>query len=356
MSASDVRNMAGRAGRYGFQEIGRAIILANTPFDRARLFHQYVMAPLESVRSSFDVSNASTWLLRLLRQVVRVPRADAPSLLINTFGGYVAAMQNPNFVPQLRAEVVGLVQRMLSAGLADETADGIGLTLLGIACGSSSLSFESCLRLIEAIRRLGNLQLTPQILLALLQTLHEGDEIYVPTQRKGTAEGRWRNALAAQFDPVIANELTRFAADQFVYWARCKKVLMALAWAAGVPMEQIEQTYSISLFFAVAAGDVRGNAEAARFRLRSIFDIVSTAFPTTAPGAEQMDKFLTQLEFGIPEEGLFTLALPVQLSRSECVAILQAGITSVDGLEVLTREELARLLPAELVERLRPEE
>lgn len=161
MSGGDVRNMAGRAGRFGYQETGRAIILCDTPIARERLFHQYVTAAPDAIRSAFDPNNIPTWLIRLLRQVRRVPRDEVPALLISTFGGYLAIRQNPQLEGKLTQDTTALLARMLDTQLLDETADGVALTMLGAACGESSLSFESCLRLIESLRRMGNEPLTP---------------------------------------------------------------------------------------------------------------------------------------------------------------------------------------------------
>lgn len=72
---AEYKNMAGRAGRLGFNEIGKAILLADTSMERARLFQRYVLGTPEDVRSSFEESAMPTWVLRLLSQV-RGMRAD----------------------------------------------------------------------------------------------------------------------------------------------------------------------------------------------------------------------------------------------------------------------------------------
>jgi replicative superfamily II helicase len=41
-TVAEYKNMAGRAGRLGFNETGKAIILADTPFQRRELFIRYV--------------------------------------------------------------------------------------------------------------------------------------------------------------------------------------------------------------------------------------------------------------------------------------------------------------------------
>ncbi len=57
---AEYKNMAGRAGRVGFNEIGKAIILAETPMERAQLFQRYVMGVPEDAKSSFQERDLPT--------------------------------------------------------------------------------------------------------------------------------------------------------------------------------------------------------------------------------------------------------------------------------------------------------
>lgn len=352
MSMGDVRNMAGRAGRFGYQETGRAIILCDTPVAREQLFRQYVTSPPDAIRSSFDPNNIPTWLMRLLRQVRRVPRDDVPRLLVGTFGGYLAIRQIPQLEHKLAQDVTTLLARMLDNQLADQDADGVALTLLGAACGESSLSFESCLRLIESLRRMGNDPLTPQSLLALLQILPEGDEMYVPMQRRGTAEGRFVNEFVARFGRHLATELQRYAYDQFTFWARAKRALIVLSWTAGTPIGDIERAYSVNPFNSVAAGDIRGLAASTRYTLRSVFGIASAALPGATPEPQTMDDFLFEIDLGVPHDALFLAELGV--SREEMMAALRVGITSRDVLDAIDDETLRRLVAPDIADRIRP--
>lgn len=133
--------MAGRAGRLGYNEIGKAIILADTPVERAQLFQKYVLGTPENVTSSFQHRDLPTWTLRLLSQVRGVRPEEIPGLLVNTFGGYSASRANPQWIRLVEADVSTLVARLLQAGLAERHGELIHLTLLGRACGASSLSF-----------------------------------------------------------------------------------------------------------------------------------------------------------------------------------------------------------------------
>jgi helicase len=166
-TVAEYKNMAGRAGRVGYNEIGKSIILADTPMERARLFQRYVLGVPEDVRSSFEHRDLSTWTLRLLGQVHAVRAAEIPALLVNTFGGYSASRANPDWVAMVERELAVLVERMLLARLVEREGDLVHLTLLGRACGISSLSFESSLRIVELLGRVDAAQVPHVHLLAM---------------------------------------------------------------------------------------------------------------------------------------------------------------------------------------------
>jgi replicative superfamily II helicase len=86
-TVAEYKNMAGRAGRLGFNEEGQAIILANNSYERETLFQRYVLGELAPLRSSFDPQKVETWVLRLLAQVGQAARRDVSRLLANTYGG-----------------------------------------------------------------------------------------------------------------------------------------------------------------------------------------------------------------------------------------------------------------------------
>src|SRR5206468_9752020 len=52
-TVAEYKNMAGRAGRLGFREQGKSIILADTGYEREQLFAKYVKGTTEPLRSSF---------------------------------------------------------------------------------------------------------------------------------------------------------------------------------------------------------------------------------------------------------------------------------------------------------------
>lgn len=355
MQIGDMRNMAGRAGRYGYQETGTAFMIASSSWQRTALVDQYVVAAAPPLRSTFDTKDIPTWTIRLLRQVDRIQRADVPPLLMNSFGGYIASRQNPAFNTTLGNQVTGLLATMQREGLLEEDASGIELTDIGKACGAANISLESCLVILAAIRHL-NRPLTPEQLAALTQIIIESEESRIPINRRtGSSEYRWLSEAAARFGNDVASVIQRGVAQISDAWARAKKALVVVAYASGMPISDIENRFTMNArFYLVRAGDITGTADNTRYRLRSIVDLIQIAYPAFAPDPVAMENLFVQIELGISSDILDLAESPVPLNRAACLSLRSAEIRTVDALLHADPEKLKTILPSITLQALIP--
>lgn len=328
---AEYKNMAGRAGRVGFNEIGKSIILAETPMERAQLFHRYVMGVPEDAKSSFQERDLPTWTLRLLSQVQGVRATEIPALLVNTFAGYSASRTNPQWVRTVQQQIAAFVNRLLNAGLAETESDLIHLTLLGRACGASSLSFESGLRLVELVRAFDTTQTAPLHVLAIVQILAEMDAVYTPIMKKGQSEAVRASDVSSRYGLSMTHTLQRYCADKLEFWARCKRAALVYDWIEGAAVDILEKRYSTTPFAgAIGYGNIIGIADATRFHLRSAHQILATLLPDQQEFLKGLDEVLQRLEFGLPSAALPLTKLPVALTRGQCLALFGAGVTTRD--------------------------
>ena len=344
---AEYKNMAGRAGRLGYNEIGKAIILAETPVERARLFQKYVLGTPEDVTSSFQHRDLPTWTLRLLSQVRGVRPEEIPGLLVNTFGGYSASLANPQWMRLVEGDVSALIARLLQAGLAENDGELMHLTLLGRACGASSLSFESSLRLIELMRQLNVALTDPVQVLGIIQVLDEMDGIYTPVMKRGRSESVRASEVAQRFGQAMAQGLQRYCRDEFEFWARCKRASLLFDWIEGTSVDDLECHYSTTPFQgAVGYGDIIRIADGARFHLRSAHQILSALFPDQPAFLTALDELLRRLEFGLPAAALRLTELPIALSRGQYLGLFAAGADTGAAAKALDRETLTRAVGA----------
>lgn len=353
-TVAEYKNMAGRAGRLGFSENGKAIILAETPIERAQLFQRYVLGVPEGVKSSFQHRDLPTWTLRLLSQVRGIRTDDIPGLLVNTFGGYSASRANPQWNEMIEKDITNLVTRLLDNGLAEFEGDLIHLTPLGRACGSSSLSLESGLRLIELSKNLNPSEAPPSHMLAIIQVLDELDNIYTPIMKKGQSESVRTNQVAQRFGAEILQVLRCYYRDQVQFWARCKRAALLHDWIEGTPVETIEKQFSTPSFSGrIGYGNIVGIAEATRFHLRSGHQILGALFPERPDFLQALDEILLRLEFGLPSAALPLMDIPAQLTRGQYLALLSVGVHNIEELKNLDDGQLRNCVGTSAVDLLR---
>lgn len=353
-TVAEYKNMAGRAGRLGYKDKGRAIIVAESNHEARQLFDRYVQGQLEPLRSSFDATDLETWLVRLLAQVPRIPRAEVVRLLLNTFGGYLANRDHPGWRGIMAERLNDLLAHMIQLGLVEEEGNEVQLTLLGRACGRSGLAFPSAMRLVEMLRSLPAGTLTGEQLMALLQVLPESDGGYTPLMKKGRKEAQWPREVSQRYGPEVVRALQRLARDELEYFARCKRAALLWDWITGTPIETIEKRFSANPYQGVIGhGDVRRFADLTRFHLRSAHQIACVMFPASGPDEGAIERLLKQLETGIPAAGLDLLSLSMSLSRGEYLTLIKAGITSPAALYALSRVDVERILGAGRAKELR---
>lgn len=340
-TVAQYKNMAGRAGRLGFEAEGKSILLAETGFEGPQLFRTYVQGRPEPMKSSLNIHDPGTWIIRLLAQVGSVPREAAVDLLANTYGGFLAGLKNPKWRHEVADRLASLLNRMIQDGLIEQRDELLTLTMLGRACGESPMSLESALQLVELIRRLQPEQATLETLLSLVEALPERDNDYTPQNRRG--EAGWQQNAMTRLGPEIVRLLRSRAPSDIVYYARCKRALIVRDWIDGVPTAEIEERYSSNAYSRVGHGDIRGFADGTRFLLDSVFRIAAILLER-AEQPEDVTRLLKRLDLGVPVEALDFAELPMTLDRGEMLGLLQAGYISAESVANLHPDELERII------------
>lgn len=344
-TVAEYKNMAGRAGRLGYNEQGKSIILATDYLERQRLFNRYVRGTLEPLQSSFDADQLETWIIRLLAQVKQVHKDQVLQLLLNTFGGYLANRQHPGWQSEMEHHLQALLAEMIRLKLVEQELDNVQLTLLGRACGESSLSFRSAMRLVDLVQSVGAQGITAEQLMALVQALPESDSNYTPMFRKGNKETVRPREAASRFGIPVTNALQKFVDDYFAYYARCKRASILWDWINGVSVERIEEAYTANPYQGkIGYGDIRKFADSTRFHLSAAHRLTNILFVSGGPTEETIDRLLRQLEIGLPAQALGLVDIPVALTRGDYLALLSAGIQNPAQVWQRSDEQLSLIL------------
>jgi len=190
----------------------------------------------------------------------------------------------------------------------------------------------------------------------MVQVLDEMDAVYTPVMKKGQSESARAGDVSQRYGHHMAQALQRYCADIFAYWARCKRAALLYDWIEGTPVEVLEKRYSTTPFAgAVGYGNIIGIADATRFHLRSAHQILATLFPGEPAFLAGLDEILQRLEFGLPGRGLPLATITVRLARGQCLALLNAGVSTEADLHALSDERLRDCVGISTATLLRPQ-
>ena len=324
------KNMAGRAGRLGYENEGKAIVIAESGQHQRQLLRIYVQGNPEPIRSSFDDKDPGTWVIRLLAQIKTIDRGAVIDLLSNTYGGYLASLRDSGWRARMIPRLEQLMAQMIQQGLIEDENGALRLTILGRVCGESPLSLDSALRAVELIRRLPDENGNMENLLVLIEALPERDSDYTP-QTRGAGEAKWQQEATRRFDRNLSVLLRFSATSDREHYARCKRALIVRDWIEGRATQEIEQHYSSNAFSAVGHGDVRGYADGCRFLLESVIRMAAIIHETVED-SEKAASLYKRLEIGVPAEVLPLVHSEAVLSRGELLLLWRAGVTSFQAL------------------------
>ena len=340
---AEYKNMAGRAGRLGFTQRGRSILLATSSQERTQLFRYYVQGTPEPLTSVFSSADIGTWILRLLGQVRHYSTKELPTLLANTYGGYLHNRDHPDWNLTIDRHLNRLLNELHQLDLVEVEEDAIRLTLLGMAASQSALSLGSLKTLIRAFKQLTSVSSSQ--LVACLQIIPETGWISIHKTR----DSGWVSDVVSTCGTQMARVFQRLNVNDLAdYHGRCKRTSIIHAWMKGFSISDIEQRFQINNYQGfVRPGDIVNWANITRLYFQSAYDIAQLLLPGNTPDVEIVEQTLQSLEFGLPTEALDLLNLPVPLARGEYLALYHAGCRSLKDVSALESQNLSQLVSSE---------
>jgi replicative superfamily II helicase len=350
---AEYKNIAGRAGRLGLVERGRAIVLTYGAANANDLWRRYITGSPENIRSTLLDPNADTYTLVL--RVVAIVSArtegrplhsdEVLSVLANSFAAHQARLAGSGdaFDP---ARTGAILQELRRVGFIDDLGNGeLRLNALGELVAQSGLTVQSAIRVTNVLRGVRSEELNPATLLAVAQLTEELDDTRLFVNPKGVrAElNTFISALhRQQTAPNVVNALGNNG-DPVTTAARAKKAVACLLWTNGVPAGQLEQTVMQHWKDRNAIGPVRAVASRTHDVIGTIVSIATELHPT-ADLTRLASLLPAQLELGI-STGHAPLAIAgADLQREHYLRLAQGGLANAEAILQVDDETLLDLL------------
>ncbi|AIG77360.1 Hypothetical protein AJAP_22525 [Amycolatopsis japonica] len=343
-TASEYKNMAGRAGRDAAKDVpGRAIVLSNGSVDTQRIWRSYVNArPDPACSALFGASLAlPSLVLTVLKCLADEPGdADATGVadfLAWTYGAFQSQHDHTSG-PFSFANVHSVVASLVEDGFVIAADNGYGLTPLGETTVRSGLDVESARVLVGALRRVADTELTRMTLLGVAQLITEVDDVRFtkPSVNWQREYDEFARQLPRQrCAPAVAAALLGPRSQGGAEIGRCRRALACLMWSNGRPISKIETALTLHLRPQAGIRDPGPIAHAAQRTadvIRAVVDIARHLHPESDL-TDLAELLPWQLSLGIVK-GLVPVArhLDRRVEREVYLRLDQSGLTDPAGI------------------------
>ena len=341
VTRSEFDNMTGRAGRLGLAtqgKPGRAVVLAETDFDRDILWENYIAPDQpEAIKSALATVPWEDWLL----DVIAAGLVQASNEIDNLFGQTLYAAENSKPI-----DFEPVLQNLVDSGFArcDDTGR-LGVTAIGQAAAGSGLSVKQSIYLKRQLEQdrptdeVGWIALalsapdwtTPPGLLSRWEH-SQGLPVRMLYQQFGESVGGVSFLLG---DYRLSEPLPYRVA------ASMKALMLTEQWRQMAPVKQLEEQFQMHLGQMMALGDSVAHLVCGLAALIEAEDRDSSLIG-------QLRELAFSLRFGMPVS-MQPLHQQVGhiLNRGTLAALYREGITTVKALLELGEKELARLIPGQ---------
>lgn len=349
-SVAEYKNMAGRAGRLGHRDSGDAYIVAGD-IGPAAAWQHYIMGEPEDVTSQFLAVGTDPQTLALRCVVALGASVEEQALLELLEGSFALWRQAEQGLGGLNAAALRSdLEALVQAHLLDREPDGkLTLTDLGRYAGQSGIEVRSVTRVASALRG-APAELSVGDLITLAQVTVEVDAINMRVHNKSTKErAEWPGFLSRWgVSPGLIRMLHVGGGNPTL---RAKKAAACLLYIGPDDLNAIENFLMSHVRERSAAGPIRQVAA----RTRDVIDAVAeiAGFYGCPFGGDSSDVGL-QLEVGIPDEMMeIGRNQGARLTRGDYLALLRAGCTTWDTVDVIETDRLTALLGPEAAKRLK---
>jgi helicase len=340
VSRAEFDNMTGRAGRLrdGNTQRGRAIVLAESDFDREILWENYIAPDTpEPITSAFSSMPLEDWLLNLMVTGLVFDMAALNNLFGQTF---YACLDNQRPAPDFEAALTVLAEYRLI------TVDSSGLIFSATPPGQATA--RAGLAVSQAGHFLGRLaQSQPRTIPGWIALALSAPGWNLPA---GVLTGLELShsspvrLLYQRFDHlleeagILLGENYRREPLSYRSAARLKAFLLLHEWSRLVSVQTLEECFQMHLGQIMALGETAAHLVAGLVLLMEASDRES-------PVPQQLGELAFSLRFGLPARWQpMHRHLGGILHRGDFFALDKAGMASMADLDELSEEQLQKII------------
>jgi helicase len=324
ISAMEVQQMCGRAGRPRFDAAGEAVLLARSEEEAERFLDDYLSAPPERVQSRLAAEPALRMhLLALVASGEVANEAELEQFFAATFFGHTVELRE-------LAVVVENVRRFLEHHEFLEPVAELRATAFGALTSELYLDPMSAVVLRQALERA---PINPSAF-SLLAAVAATPDLPPMFLRRGEEAELLARYTDSESELLIKPEEEPLRLDLDLFLATLKTASVLEAWVSETPLVELTER------FGIGAGDVRAKVEDADWLL---FGASRLAVRFQRRAARSIDALSLRVRYGVNEE-LLDLVRLRGVGRVRGRALFRAGYPDREALKGARLDHLESLL------------
>ncbi len=329
ISTMEFKQMAGRAGRPGYDEIGEALLLARSREESKGLMERYIFAPPEPISSSLhSVPKLRAQILSLVALKEPTKEEEIREVLRKT----LFAIQGG--VGLIMRVVTPILEFLEQNGMIERVGGALMATKLGKRVSQLYIDPMSAIMMVEALDqsdRLLKRGLREDLDLSVLQFI--GMLPDMPKLGLGRVDYERIGAIVEELNYLIPIAEAPVASS-YELFQTIKLALTLKAWIEEASMGEIEEK------FRVEPGDLHNVAQNAVWLIYS-FSEVAKLFQMKELH-NYLEKLMNRVKHGVKEELLEVVTIP-GIGRRRGRVLFDAGYTSISRIAQAEVSELAKL-------------
>jgi len=341
ISRAEFNNMTGRAGRFGFgsDRPGRAIVMADSTFDKEVLWDAYIRSvpprPIESARDSLPLED---WLLHLIVCGLASDRTAAAELMQRTLAGKLGCEIASD---SLQEAIRGLLGHRLAVE-RESSAGALAATPCGEAVARSGLSVREAVHYLDLIDRE-----SPEMLFGWTCLALSSERWPLPPSILSWYEQANNlpvKQLYQRFDYSVEEatcllpENHRREPLSYRRAAGLKSALLLDQWCRLVPVAKLEERFRLHL------GQIQSLGETAAHLVSALAALIRST-DHDSPSAALLTGHAFSLRHGLPVSfKRMHRHFGSLLNRSDFCSLHKAGVEELENLDGLSREEILKII------------
>ena len=357
ITKAEHENMGGRAGRLGFvDEFGRAILVTSSPFQKKALYDYYIKGGFEKLRPALKDEDIDIYCLNLVASGLGSTVEEIQKFLLSTYTGVSSWNRDSGrkvdeaFLSRIR----DIIDKCLSWGLLKrDVQERLQATERGKVTAQMGISVDTCLNLLKWMDLCDPLRVSDLEVIVAAALTADAREIHVPLRKSEFRQSKYRNLFRGEVERLGEGDKILFKSivgpshrPLYEQERALKKALILYQWISSTPTREIEQAHQ------VFSGAIKKMGEEFSWLIEAISTLAKAeGWPEQV--IKKMGVLGERLSFGIDFRGLELAKLRVRgLGRGYISRLLQNGYDTPKALSELSIEELEKMVPQDLAQRI----